>query len=227
MKGTVVTSERTIARLSLYRRLLSNLATNTVVNVFSHELAVSAGVTPAQVRRDMMAVGYSGSPSKGYSVKDLIKSIDDFLDAPEGQRVALVGIGNVGRALIAYFSGRRPQLKLVAAFDNDPKLINRTIHGCKCLHAAELAETAKQEDINIAIIAVPASDAQAVADNCVKAGIHGILNFAPVPLKLPPNVYCDNIDMAVALEKVAFFARKAKESSRGTNNGQEALDSSA
>ncbi|MBN1808974.1 MAG: redox-sensing transcriptional repressor Rex [Planctomycetes bacterium] len=202
-----MTSEKTIARLSLYRRLLGQLADAGTASVYSHQLAKSARVTPAQVRRDVMAIGYHGSPSRGYMVAELIKSIDDFLDAPQGQRAALIGVGNLGRALVAYFSGRRPQLSLVAVFDRDPKLVGKNFHGCPCSPVEQFAPTRNSLDIAIAIIAVPASEAQAVADICVKAGIHGILNFAPVPLNVPATVYVDNIDLTVELEKVAFFAR--------------------
>jgi len=178
--------------------------------VYSHQLAKAAGVTPAQVRRDMMDIGYNGSPIHGYNVTELIKSIDDFLDAPEGQRAMLVGIGNLGRALISYFAGRRPQLTLVAAFDRDPRKVNRVIHGTRCYPDKRIAKVVKAKGISIAIIAVPASEAQAVAKKCVKAGIKGILNFAPVPLHVPEHIYVLDTDISMALEKVAFFARNKR-----------------
>jgi len=169
------------------------------------------------VRRDMMAVGYSGSPTRGYDVRALVESIGESLDAPEGQGVALVGIGNLGRAIMAYFTGRRPKLSIVAAFDSDPAKINRVIHGCRCYSMIELPEVVRDLAIRIAIITVPSAEAQSVADSLVRAGVTGILNFAPAPLRVPAGVYVEDIDMSMSLEKVAFFARqglKPKESTK-------------
>lgn len=200
-------SDKTIGRLSLYRRLLNVLQAEGVRSVFSHQLANMAGCTAAQVRRDLMAVGYSGSPSAGYDVSRLLESIRDFLDVPGGQAVALVGVGNLGKALLAYFSGRRPNLQVVAAFDSDPYKANRVIHGCRCYPVESLADVVAGKDIQVAILAVPASAAQAVAETLVRAGVRGIVNFAPVRLRVPEGVYVEDIDMSISLEKVAYFAR--------------------
>jgi redox-sensing transcriptional repressor len=201
-------SDKTIGRLSLYRRLLNGLVSDGIANVFSHQLAAMAGGTAAQVRRDMMAVGYSGSPKRGYDVRELIGSIATFLDAPQGQGVALVGIGNLGRAILTYFSGRRPNLSMVAAFDSDPYKVNRVIHGCRCYPMSELAAIVGRLEIRTAIIAVPATEAQSVAERLIRAGIRGILNFAPVRLHVLGGVYVEDIDMTTSLEKVAYFARQ-------------------
>ncbi len=203
-------SEKSIGRLSIYRRLLSTLLEDNIRSVYSHELAKSAGASAAQVRRDMMIIGYSGSPIHGYNVQELIQTIDNFLDAPEGQRCAIVGVGNLGRALISYFTNRRPMLRVVAAFDNDATKVNRVIHGCRCHPMEDLHRMIHEQDIGICLITVPASAAQAVAETCVRAGVTGILNFAPVVLHLPDSVYVSDIDLTMALEKVAFFARQKK-----------------
>lgn len=201
-------SDKTIGRLSLYRRLLNRLLTEGKRNVYSHELARMAGGTAAQVRRDLMSVGYSGSPTRGYDVRQLADSIGSFLDAPTPQGAALVGIGNLGRALMAYFAGRRPRLSIVAAFDSDPAKANRVIHGCRCYAVEDMARVVKELGIKVAVITVPAAQAQAVADTLVEAGVKGILNFAPVPLTAGPGVYVEDIDMTMSLEKVAYFARR-------------------
>lgn len=201
-------SDKTIGRLSLYRRLLSSLLMDGVTHVYSHQLAILAGGTAAQVRRDMMAVGYSGSPKRGYDIRELIQSIGNFLDVPEGQGVALIGVGNLGRAILAYFSGRRPHLSIVAAFDNDPYKVNRVIHGCHCYPLQEMAVIVSQMSIRTAIIAVPAGESQGVAQKLIRAGVRGILNFAPLRLHVPADVYVEDIDMTMSLEKVAYFARK-------------------
>jgi len=202
-------SNRSIGRLSLYRRLLNVLQAEGIRNIYSHQLATLAGCTAAQVRRDLMVVGYSGSPTHGYEVARLIESLREFLDAPGGQGVALVGVGNLGKAILTYFAGRRPNLKIVAAFDNDPYKANRVIHGCRCYSMENLPEVARSQGIRLAIITVPAQAAQAVADALVKGGVRGILNFAPVRLRAGPRIHVEDIDMTVSLEKVAYFARQS------------------
>jgi redox-sensing transcriptional repressor len=203
----MMTPERTVGRLSLYRRLLVSMRTRGARNVFSHELASAAGVTAAQVRRDMMVVGCSGSPARGYDVPELIEHIGLFLDSQEPEGVALVGVGNIGRAMMTYFEGRRPKLKVVAAFDRDPAKINRVVHGCRCYPVEEMADVVAAKSIRVAVLAVPAEVAQDVADVLVRAGVRGLLNFAPVALRVPELVYVEDIDVTTSLEKVAFFAR--------------------
>jgi redox-sensing transcriptional repressor len=200
-------SERSIGRLSLYRRLLNALMNEGTHNVYSHELAGMAGCSPAQVRRDLMAVGYTGDSNTGYDVSRLLDSLREFLDSPGGQGVALVGVGNLGKAILAYFRGRRPNMEIVAAFDSDPYKVNRVIHGCRCYPMESLDAVIRGHKILTAIVTVPADAAQGVADVLVRAGATGLLNFAPVHIRVPPNVHIEDIDMTVALEKVAYFAR--------------------
>lgn len=196
----------------MYRRLLNGLMADGVSNTFSHQLAHLAGVTPAQVRRDLMAIGYSGTTKRGYEVPELVDSIGQFLDVANGQGVALIGVGNLGRALLAYFAGRRPHLSIVAAFDNDPYKVNRVIHGCHCYSLDDITRVIREQDIRVAVLTVPAAVAQSVADILVSAGVRGILNFAPIRLRVPPHTYVEDIDMTMSLEKVAFFARKGSQS---------------
>lgn len=204
-------SDKTIGRLSLYRRLLNALVAEGRTYVYSHQLATMAGGTAAQVRRDLMAIGYSGSPTKGYEVAELLESIRNFLDEPAGQAVALVGVGNLGRALMAYFAGRRPNLTIAAAFDSDPYKVGRVIHGCQCHDVERLAEIVPQLGIDVGIITVPAEGAQAVADALVRAGVRGLMNFAPCRLRVGPDIYVEDIDVTMTLERVAYFARQRVE----------------
>lgn len=201
-------SDRTIGRLSLYRRLLRDLLTDGEQYIFSHQLAAMAGGTAAQVRRDIMAIGYTGSPVHGYDIEQLLQSIGQFLDASQTQNVALIGVGNLGRALLAYFVGRHPTLSIVGAFDNDSAKANRVIHGCRCYPLDDLKQVVKERDIRLGIIAVPAPEAQAVANLLCQAGVRGLLNFAPLRLWVPEHVYVENLDVTMSLEKVAYFARQ-------------------
>jgi len=186
---------------------LTGLMADGVRNVYSHQLARLACGTPAQVRRDLMVVGYRGSPVSGYDVPRLLESLRECLDAPGGQGVALVGVGNLGKAILSYFRGRRPNLEIVAAFDNDPAKTSRVIHGCRCWPMESLEEVVSSRKVRTAVITVPAASAQAVAEALARAGVTGLLNFAPVRLRVPAKVHVDDMDMSIALEKVAYFAR--------------------
>jgi len=208
---------KTIGRLSLYRRLLYALLQDGTTNVHSHELARLADATAAQVRRDLMAVGCSGTPKRGYDVRELVEGIGALLDAPKAQGVALVGVGNLGRALLAYFSGRRPRLWIAAAFDVDPSKVNRLIHGCRCYPIEDMNTVIKEKDIRVGVVAVPAREAQKVAHMLVRGGVRGIMNFAPIPLHVPAGIYVENVDMTMSLEKVAYFGRHSDpEATRGS-----------
>lgn len=202
-------SSRTIGRLSVYRRLLLNLQRDRQEAVYSHQLAAAAGVSAAQVRRDVMAVGYTGSPVSGYNVEALTESISRLIDAPAGEGAVLVGVGNLGRAVLAYLAGRRPKLHVAAAFDADPDKAGRVIHGVRCHADEELTGYVRQNAVRVAIVTVPAEAAQGVADTLVSAGVTGLLNFAPAALRTPEHVYVENMDMLTTLEKVAFMARSA------------------
>lgn len=200
-------SAKIVGRLSLYRRILTTVQGQGIRNLYSHELASLAGVTAAQVRRDIMNIGYSGNPNRGYDVDELARAIELFLDDPRGQKAALVGVGNLGRAILAYFSGRRPKLSIEAAFDIDPQKYGRVIKGCRCYSLEEMGEVINRDKITIGIVTVPASGAQIVTDMLVNHGVTGVLNFAPVPIRVPTGIYVEDIDMTMSLEKVAYFAR--------------------
>jgi redox-sensing transcriptional repressor len=206
----MVTPEKTVERLSLYRRLAEEMLREGKMSVFSHQLAEMAGVTSSQVRRDFMFIGTQGRANTGYNTKELKAGIDQFLVSHEPDGVALVGIGNLGRAVLAFFHGRRPNLIIKACFDKDPDKIGRIIHGCRVYSIEDMASVLLSEKINIAIIAVPRAFAQETAEKLIQAGVNGIVNFAPVPLNVPGNVYVDNVDFTMSLEKVAHFARKQK-----------------
>jgi redox-sensing transcriptional repressor len=202
-------SRKTIARMSLYRRLLISLREDDTTHVFSHQLAKLAGLTAAQVRRDFMAIGYSGSPTRGYEVDNCIASIGKFLDAPRRQDVALVGVGKLGRSILAHFSGRRPKLKIVAAFDSDPAKVGQTFEGCRCFALDIMESTMRDLGIQIAILATPPGVAQDAADTLVRAGVRSIVSFAARPLLVDEGVSVIDMDITAALETAAFIAREA------------------
>lgn len=200
--------DKTVERLSQYRRTLLLAVSAGKHHIFSHELAAMLHITPVQVRRDIMLIGYSGTLRQGYDVKELIDIIGKIIDTREGQRVAVIGIGNLGRAIIGYFSGKRTKLSVVAAFDLNPDKIDRVYAGVWCYHFDRMSEIIKNENISIAVLTVPASEAAAVADLLVMAGIKGILNFTPKPINVPSNVYLEEYDIITSLEKLAYFVKK-------------------
>ena len=200
-------SSKSIGRLSFYRRSLYELSEKGIQNVYSHQLADAAGVSAAQVRRDLMVIGYTGSTRKGYEVEKLVESIGSLLDTPKPQNVALVGAGNLGKAVITYFSGRRPKLRIVAAFDKEPAKTNQMIQECWCYSVDMLNEVIKEQNIRAAIICVPEEEAQKIANSLIQAGVKAIMNFAPTSLRVPADIYVENVDISTSLEKVAYFAR--------------------
>jgi len=200
--------EKTIERLSEYRRTLLNLQAEGKTHIYSHELARLHNITAVQVRRDIMFIGYSSLQRKGYDIKELVDVIGKILDTEEGLNVAVVGIGNLGMAVTAYFFGKRPRLNIVAAFDNNPAKVDRVISGVKCYSMAQLPEVVKDKVISIALITVPPDAANQVAEQLVLGGIKGILNFTSVPLNVGPEVYLEEYDMITSVEKVAYFVKK-------------------
>lgn len=180
-------------------------------HVFSHEIAQMLHITPVQVRRDLMLIGYSGNLRKGYDIRELIELIGRIIDSEKGQRVAVVGLGNMGKAMISYFKGKRSKLAIIAAFDINPEKINRVYDGVACYHINQLTDIIRQNNISIGIVTVPSEQAPEIAEAMILAGVKGILNFTAKPLNVPANVYLEEYDMITSLEKVAFFAKKNDE----------------
>lgn len=177
-------------------------------HIYSHELANMLNLTAVQVRRDIMLMGYSTSQKKGYDINELVNVIGSILDTRKGQNVAVIGIGNFGRAITGYFMGKRSKLNIVATFDTDLSKINRVISGVNCYPIQQLPELVKSLNITIAILTVPPDHASRVAEALVIAGIKGILNFTSVPLNIASNVHLEDYDMITSIEKVAYFVKK-------------------
>ncbi len=198
---------KTIERLSQYRRALLICAAKGKTHIFSHEIAKIQHITPVQVRRDIMLIGYTGTLRKGYNVQELVDLIGDIIDTKEGLNVAVVGIGNLGHAMINYFNGKRTKLSIIAAFDSDPDKVGLVFSGVKCYHINDMVEVVKNDNISIGIITVPAGSAPEIAEKLVDAGVKGILNYTPKPVQVPNHVYLEEYDMITSLEKVAFFVK--------------------
>jgi redox-sensing transcriptional repressor len=201
--------ERTVERLSEYRRSLLQCLEEGKTHIFSHELAELHHNTAVQVRRDIMFIGYTSMQRKGYDVRELIDVIGEILDSEKGLNVAVIGVGNLGRAVTTYFIGKRSKLNIIATFDVDTTKIDRVISGVKCYPLSRLKEIVESNNISIAIMTVPADSATEVSTQLVESGIKGVLNFTTVPLNVAEDVYLDEYDMITSLEKVAYFVKTA------------------
>ena len=201
---------KTVERLSEYRRTLLDCLNEKRSFIFSHDLAARLHITAVQVRRDLMLIGYSSVLRKGYDVRELIDTIGKIIDSPLSLNVAIIGIGNFGRAVAGYFKGKRSKLNLVASFDNDPQKINKVISGVKCYSYQDLERIVKELDIRIAILTVPNDFAREIAEEAVRFGIKGILNFTTISLNVPSDIYLEEYDMITSIEKVAYFVKENK-----------------
>lgn len=200
---------KTVERLSQYRRaLISSLAENRNY-VFSHELAAMLHITAVQVRRDLMLIGYGSVMRKGYDVRDLIRTIGSIIDADNGLNVAIIGMGNLGRAITGYFMGKRTNLNVVAAFDVDPQKVDKVVAGVRCYRLDQMKKIKEELDITIAVLAIPPDQAVTVTTMLVSSGLKGIMNFTTVPLNVPDTVFLEEFDMITSIEKVSYFVKES------------------
>jgi len=202
-----VLSAKTIERLSRCRTLLWELYAQGRQHIFSHEIAALINASPVQVRQDLMRVGSTGSPGKGYQVRELAETISAFLHGGETVRVVLAGAGSLGKAVLGYFAGTGAQMTVVAAFDTDPAKMDRVICGVRCYPLSRAGEIIRQTGATVGIIATPAEAAGEVKDVLLRAGISSLLNFSSRPLQVPGNIYVEEMDISVAMDKVIYFGK--------------------
>jgi redox-sensing transcriptional repressor len=193
-----------VSRLSLYLRELQHLVRDGHETTSSTQLGRLLGFTDAQVRKDLAYFGQFGYPGIGYRCSELIEAIKRILGTSQPWSLAIVGLGNLGRALMGYRGFGQQGFRIVAAFDVDPAKIGKSIEGVPVHHLDDCSRIAREHAIRLAIIAVPGPAAQKVADALVTAGIDGILNFAPVTLILPKHVQTVGVDLAIELEQLSF-----------------------
>jgi len=193
-----------VNRLSLYLRELRHLIGDGKETTSSSELGLRLGFTDAQVRKDLAHFGHFGHPGIGYRCDELVGAIRKILGTDREWRVALAGVGNLGRALLGYRGFAQQGFRLVAAFDADPQKVGSCIEGVKIDDIARLREVLAEKQVELGLVAVPADAAQTVTDQFVAAGVGGILNFAPVTVTVPDGVSKVGVDLARELEQVTF-----------------------
>jgi redox-sensing transcriptional repressor len=197
-------ADSTVRRLSLYLRFLEESAQRGIATISSDELARRGGTTSAQVRKDLSFFGSFGKRGLGYAVPELTSSLRDILGLRRQWRVIIIGAGKIGTALAQYHGFRQRGFNVVAVYDRDPKKIGTQWDSLTVRSIDQLERDIPDLEPEIAVLATPAEVAQSVADRLAKAGVKGILNFAPAQLQVPADVTLRTVNMALELEGLSF-----------------------
>ena len=197
-------ADSTVRRLSAYLRFLEDFETRGLLTISSDELAKRGGTTSAQVRKDLSFFGSFGKRGLGYSVPELAGRLREILGLGREWRVIIVGAGKIGAALAQYRGFRQRGFSILAAYDNNPEKIGRTLVGIPVRNIAQLERDIQREHPDIVVLTVPGDEAQVVLDLVVKAGVKAILNFAPTQLQAPADVAVKTVNMAMELEGLSF-----------------------
>ncbi|NEW06036.1 redox-sensing transcriptional repressor Rex [Paenibacillus sp. SYP-B3998] len=198
-------SEAVVRRLPIYLRFLNELSMKNIMTVSSQDLGQKLDLNPAQIRKDLAYFGEFGKKGIGYDVAYLIEKIRQILKLDRHIQVALVGAGNLGRALCNYNTYLRNDMKIVAVFDALPDKEGETINNLIVQPMQEMKMTLTKLGVRIGIITVPAVEAQNVANQFVECGIEAILNFAPVIIKVPPEIRVHHADFTTDLQSLAYY----------------------
>ncbi|NIT56527.1 MAG: redox-sensing transcriptional repressor Rex [Aliifodinibius sp.] len=196
-----------IGRLPIYLRALALLESEGKEVTSSQELGMRLGISSAQIRKDLSHFGEFGKQGTGYKISFLQERLKEILNLNQNWSVALVGFGDLGNAIVHYAGFPAKGFFIKAVFDIAPHKVGQTINGHNLIikHPDDMAEVIQQEEIKIAILAVPIKAAQSVSEALVKAGIKAILNYAPINLFLPPDIQVQNIDPVVYLQQMTYY----------------------
>jgi len=197
-------ADSTVRRLSAYLRFLEDFEQRGLATISSEELAKRGGTTSAQVRKDLSFFGSFGKRGLGYSVPELAGRLREILGLGKEWRVVIIGAGKIGAALAQYRGFRQRGFNILAAYDNNPDKIGRSLEGIPVRDTSHLERDLQRDKPDIVVLTVPGDEAQALVDRMVKAGIKAILNFAPTQLQAPPDVAIKTVNMAMELEGLSF-----------------------
>ena len=201
--------EKTVTRLSIYLRCLEELEVGGVPSISSREMAERFGLHSAQVRKDLAYFGQFGVRGLGYYVAELKHNLERILGLKQDWEVALVGVGNLGSALIAYKGFQARGFKIGLAFDADPAKVGVVVGDVQVIELGKLVQSVRRKKVKIGMLAVPAAAAQSVTDLLVEAGVTAILNFAPTQLTVPDGVKVQNVDLSVLLKTLSYHTVRA------------------
>ena len=194
-----------VGRLPVYLRALSRMMQAGQQVTSSKELGERLGISSAQIRKDLSHFGEFGKQGTGYQIPYLVEQLKRILKVNNEWQVALIGLGDIGHALTHYNGFVNRGFHIVLVFDSDPKKIGMEINGLVVLDSAKLVEEIRARAVKIAMLAVPAENAQDVTDKLVEAGIEGILNYAPINLAVPGTVRVQHIDPVTHLQRMTFY----------------------
>jgi len=197
-------ADSTVRRLSAYLRFLEDFEQRGLATISSEELAKRGGTTSAQVRKDLSFFGSFGKRGLGYSVPELAGRLREILGLGKEWRVVIIGAGKIGAALAQYRGFRQRGFTILAAYDNNPDKVGRSLEGIPVRDTSHLERDLQRETPDIVVLTVPGDEAQALVDRMVKAGIKAILNFAPTQLQAPADVAIKTVNMAMELEGLSF-----------------------
>lgn len=209
MHSKVEIPKKSIYRLSIYQRCLEKLKENSMETVSSEALSKAAGVKPTQLRKDLAYFGQFGTRGLGYNIEMLSSVIGEVLGRNHLQPVILIGVGNLGAALLDYQGFNKEGFEITAAFEQEPARLREVTQetSVRLLPAEEISSFIRKKGVKMAILTVPAAVSQAVANELVDAGIQAILNFSPTVLEVPEHVQVNSVDLAVELENLSYFIR--------------------
>ena len=196
-----------VGRLPLYLRALQQMALKGQVVTSSKELGERLGISAAQIRKDLSQFGEFGKQGTGYQIEFLTKQLRNILKVDRVWDMAVVGAGDVGRAIARYQGFANRGFRVVAVFDSDPAKIGQTFGDFTIQDSAAILSVIQENQIKIAMLAVPAQFAQQMADELVKAGVQAILNYAPVNIIVPPNIQVQYIDPSIHLQRMAYYLK--------------------
>lgn len=195
----------TIERLPIYYRCLLQMRAEEIKTVSSEELGRRIGINSAQIRKDLTYFGEFGRRGIGYEIESLIEDIMGILGLNKERKMVLVGVGNLGTALIRYSGFSEEKFHIIAAFDTNPEKIGQEVEGIKVYDMELMEKIIKEEDVEIGVITVPAQDAQRVVDSLASAGVSGVLNFAPTQVVVPERVKLRNVDLGVEILRLSYY----------------------
>ena len=204
VKDSIV-PEVVILRLPLYIRALSQMSEEGQTVISSKTLGNRLQITPAQIRKDLSYFGRFGKQGRGYKVDSLIEELTNILGLNKQWNSCIVGVGRLGKAIINYPGFVPEGFKIISAFDNDPSLIGKTVNEIQILPMDEIKSAVKQNDIKIAILAVPSTVAQNVITELLNTNIKAILNYAPIAPKVPETLVLRNIDPVLSLQSMTYY----------------------
>jgi redox-sensing transcriptional repressor len=203
-----------IDRLPVYARALKLLEREGREVVISHELGTQLGVTPAQIRKDLSYFGRFGKQGRGYNVQRLLSELRQILGLDQQWTLALVGVGNLGRAIVTYGGFAPEGFYIVEAFDASPEIVGQRVGQLVVRNVKEVSKVLRRKPVDIGIVAVPASAAQGVIDTLVSCGVKALLNYAPMAARVPGDIRMRHIDPVLALQSMTFYLKGQKAGGR-------------